>query len=516
MANNPLNWIRILLILSLLGYGYGVFVRPASTPIGAKRLRQFGVLIAFLACLSFPNFGYFHRPDYGAVQYWDAFHYFMGSKYLPELGYSRLYEATLVSGREHNVFGDITQVRDLTTYQPKDVAAINSAEIKSHFTPERWNEFATDLSFFVGVVKQWPELFADHGYNDPPFRAVLLGMLTNRITAGTISLHLLTLIDYLLIALAFWGVFRVLGHTAGIVAVTFFMLNFLARFNFVGGSIMRWDWIAAIIFAACELAAGRAFRSGLALAYATGARIFPVLLLVPLLLKWVFEIVRSHGPHPLTPLVRGFGVGLVVIFAITLIGIPHISLIPEFAEKISAHGKSPFLNHIGLAQVVTFSIVPWIQSPEVGLHVPKEAAMAARANYWFGPFLAAVALLFMIRPILRRTSLEAFPYGTILIFLLMTPANYYYSFLVLFILAPFTEKGIHKIDLIKIGMLLAITLSSYLFEQQSAEMLPLYYKVSIQIGIFLSLSLLLDFVRTLRPDIKEDYRLIPDLTPRGV
>jgi hypothetical protein len=34
------------------------------------------------------------------VHYRDAFHYFMGAKYLPELGYTRLYDATLVAGRE--------------------------------------------------------------------------------------------------------------------------------------------------------------------------------------------------------------------------------------------------------------------------------------------------------------------------------------------------------------------------------------------------------------------------------
>jgi len=44
------------------------------------------VILATLgaALLSYSNFGFFHM-GWGHIHYWDAFHYFMGPKYLPEL-----------------------------------------------------------------------------------------------------------------------------------------------------------------------------------------------------------------------------------------------------------------------------------------------------------------------------------------------------------------------------------------------------------------------------------------------
>src|SRR5216684_1784860 len=132
---------RILLLVAL----GSLFL---SLALGVTASRRFRILILAVlvgAVLSFPNFGVLHpthsgyRP--GHVHYYDAFHYFMGAKYLPELGYSGLYEATLVAGRELGAFGAINYVRDLTTYVPRSAATVAPDPIRSRFSRARWEMF---------------------------------------------------------------------------------------------------------------------------------------------------------------------------------------------------------------------------------------------------------------------------------------------------------------------------------------------------------------------------------------
>ena len=96
------------------------------------------VALVALAAVGFVNFGFFHVIPRQQIHYWDAFHYFVGAKYLPELGYTRLYEATYVAGRELGAFGAIERIRDLPTYQARDVRSIDAAAVRGRFTDARW------------------------------------------------------------------------------------------------------------------------------------------------------------------------------------------------------------------------------------------------------------------------------------------------------------------------------------------------------------------------------------------
>ena len=95
---SPYQLFRLgrLLLLMLLG---AVFLALARGRPLSRRFRFVVLALLAISALGYVNFGFFH-PGRGHVHYWDAFHYFMGAKYLPELGYSKLYEATYVAGRE--------------------------------------------------------------------------------------------------------------------------------------------------------------------------------------------------------------------------------------------------------------------------------------------------------------------------------------------------------------------------------------------------------------------------------
>ena len=163
---SPYQLFRLarLLLLVVLGAVFLSFAR--GRPI-SPRLRWLVLAVLALAALGFVNFGFFH-PGQGHVHYWDAFHYFMGAKYLPELGYSKLYEATYAAGRELGAFDYVTHLRDLETYALREASSVDQSEVRNRFRPERWEAFKRDLAYWGPHINEWQNLLQDHGYNDPP------------------------------------------------------------------------------------------------------------------------------------------------------------------------------------------------------------------------------------------------------------------------------------------------------------------------------------------------------------
>ena len=231
--------------------------------------------LVVLAAVGFVNFGLFHVQQRQQIHYWDAFHYFVGAKYLPELGYTRLYEATYVAGRELGAFAGIERIRDLPTYQARDVRSIDAAAVRGRFTDARWRAFKQDLLVFGPQIPDWRRLFMDHGYNDPPPRALLLHAIVRGIPATPLTLAAVTSLDYVLIAGALALAARAFGPLAGGLAAASLLLSFFGRFDYIGGSVLRWDWIAAVIAGVAAFARGAGATAGVLFAYAAIGRLFP-------------------------------------------------------------------------------------------------------------------------------------------------------------------------------------------------------------------------------------------------
>ena len=84
---------------------------------GALKKEQAGQLLgvmAVVALAAYTNFGHFHGG--GLVHHWEQFHYFLGSKYFPEVGYDGIYAASVAAERELDRGQRIqSHVRDLRT-----------------------------------------------------------------------------------------------------------------------------------------------------------------------------------------------------------------------------------------------------------------------------------------------------------------------------------------------------------------------------------------------------------------
>ena len=163
--------------------------------------------LGLAAGLGWWNFSAFNHPGFGHPS--DTFHYYVGSKYFPELGYQRLYLCTAVADVEAGLRSQVEarSLRDLASNQLVSAAiAIEHPETcTARFSPERWAAFARDIGWFRSHVpaRRWQAMQTDHGYNATPLWTALGGGLANRVPASDASILALRLIDPLLLA-AMW------------------------------------------------------------------------------------------------------------------------------------------------------------------------------------------------------------------------------------------------------------------------------------------------------------------------
>jgi hypothetical protein len=493
---NPYLAFRAARLLLLLVLSVAFLVTTASGRPVSRRVRLLLATLVALAAIGFVNFGLFHIQVRQHVHYWDAFHYFVGAKYLPELGYTRLYEATWTAGRELGAFAGIDRIRDLPTYQVRDTASIDTAAVRARFTEARWHAFKGDLLFFGPRIPDWRRLLLDHGFNDPPPRAALLHALVRRAPATPVTLTALVAIDYVLIAAALWAARRAFGPVAGALGAAFFLLSFFGRFDFIGGSILRWDWIAALVAGTAALARGAGVSAGLLLGYAALARLFPVLFLVPLAIKWI-QARRAHAPDRTLDRCLAAAGGLLVVTAGTTALFADGGVLAEFATKIGLHGGTAFTNHVGLGTWLLFQAAPW--TVHGGLWAVDAAAIAAaRPAPWVVPAVSALYLGLALPLILRARAPESLMYAVPLVYCAVSPAGYYYSFLVLLVLLPWHAGAPDRPRLLGMALLALVSAASYALEIVTHDHLPLFHGASTLLGLYLAVWLALEYVR-LRP-----------------
>jgi hypothetical protein len=489
-----------------------VFVGLAAGRLSGRRLRVAAAGLVVAAALAYPNFGFFHVYYRSPIHWWDAYHYFMGAKYLPELGYSRLYEATWLAGREMGAFAGIRVVRDLGTYAPRDVATIDAAAVRARFSPARWQAFKRDLLVFGPRLPNWDRLFLDHGYNDPPPRALVLHLLVRAVPASPASLAVLTSLDYALVLLAFWAVWRAFGAVPAALAFASFGLSFFARFDFVGGSLLRWDWIAALLLGVAALARGAGGAAGLCFGYAALARIFPVLFLVPLAIKWA----QARGRDAVVGRCLAAAAGLCLVAGAGMVLAPGArALAEEFAGKIGLHSQAALTNHVGLGALLTFHAAPWTMAADGSMIVPQAAALAARPAPWVLPAATLVCALVVLPLVLRARPLQSLLYALPLIFCAVSPAGYYYSFLVLLVLLPWRDGVADAVRLLEMALLALVMAADFGFELLSTDWVPLFYRVTLLLGVFFVVWLGLEYLRLAGAERRWPWVPAPAPPPTG-
>jgi len=356
------------------------------------------------------------------------FHTVMGAKYFDELGYTKLYECAIVFDAESNqYYQGVDRIRDLETLEYVERNnVLASSDCDRLFTSERKKGFIRDLDSFNSLTSPdyWARLFRDKGYNGSPFYTFLVSLIVGRISLAYHSLLMVAMIDIALILLAFYMIYQAFGLRLSLLAFIFFGVNFPNRFTHMGGSILRFDYVAYLIIAVSLLKMEKYRLSALFVALASMVRMFPVLFAVGLGLKALVELFRTGTiKRRYIDFFTVFAVCVVLFFILSSSVGRGLDSWIEFNENIKMHNERTAAFRIGFKHLFM-----------VGGEIIGKARQfeAAECLYYLSltVFLAALVFLMLKLDDIDSTVL----FGVLMFYLLFASTRYYYSVLVLLFL----------------------------------------------------------------------------------
>ena len=451
-------------------------LRHYRVPWACRRPRRLAVLTAIAAIAIVNYFNYFAFRGHGQrafVHLHDVAHYYLGSKYYAELGYTDLYTAMLRAEAElYNDRFKAIEARDLATYELVHIRALleRSEPVKAAFSAERWHDFRLDVATFRDRLdRHYGKVLLDHGFNPTPVWALFGGALAGRVPVGSQrGILLLTLLDPLLLILAFAAVRWAFGLEATLLAVIHFCVIFGATFGWTGGAFGRHVWFFAVVAAFACLHRRRHLAAGALLALATMLRVFPAFFLAPLAFKAAAALWRRravslrHLPRRYRRLFASFAATASLLFALTAFlprGLHHWS---EFRVNMQQHVATISSNVVGLTEALARR---WGEEDKVTAE--ELAALKVRRQHIYRLQLAVVLLpllLLAARLAPRRTDLGAAALGLPLLYAGLSLAAYYYAFLIVLLLAHRAAPG-------RIALIFAAEAACYtlmLFEDRDA------------------------------------------------
>jgi hypothetical protein len=352
-----------------------------------------------LGVLSSFNLGHFHG-EWGIVHPHEQFHSYLGSAYLKELRYDGIYAATALAMEERSGQRFALEVRHPVSFrlEPFERAVAQGLVVKERFTPQRWAQFKTDLEVLARSGLHPIAVLQDHGNTGSPSWAVAASAFSLVLGIGPSARNLYALLDPLLLALVSLVVALCCGPVpAGVFAVG--ICTAPLAYDYVGGSLLRLDWLAALGLASCALRARWLGLAGALLAWAVLSRPH-VAVPVAFLLAWGVLGLLDPNTRPssnawLRRLALGGGTTALVLVAAScaLFG-PSIWL--HYLERVWATaGQSYYPGERALRDVV----VRCLHAPEwlaVVLATVLSAAALWRCRKWSAPGVLGLGCLLVV------------------------------------------------------------------------------------------------------------------------
>jgi len=444
-------------------------LRPAAVP----RVRTGGtILFGAVALVAF--FQLFRFPDVGYLHSWEMYHYYVGAKYAPELGYERLYACTTIADAEAGIDVQGRLLRDL-----RDDTLIGAAAVvgdvpacKAHFTPERWSSFTTDLAAFrrlAGSRRTWERMQLDHGYNPSPVWTVLGREIAARIPPTPRALRALAFVDVGLIASGLLALAWGFGWRLAALSALYLGTQAPAGLEWTGGAFLRYDWWFLVVCAVALLRRGRPFLAGFALGWAGLLRVFPLLFWAGPLVMLARDLAARKG----VSLARRRLLLGGLCAACTLLPAASVALGPrsfaQFFDHVTMHAQTPIDNHMSLRSL--FSYVPQerrrADADRVVVGVP-DAWTAARQERlralepWFVLASGALLALFVACVWRLRTPWLGVVLSLLPVIVLTDPSCYYFSMYVIAVALGRARRSLEvtTVGLAAIGQFVALRCAS--------------------------------------------------------
>ncbi|MCP4653832.1 MAG: DUF2029 domain-containing protein [bacterium] len=474
--------IKRLNLLIAAAVGTILVLRHLGVVRTRKRGRYLGTLaiVGAFSVVAYCNFFSFHGAR-TFVHLHDVVHYYLGSKYYAELGYSDLYTAMLRAEAElyDNHFKTI-EARDLATYERVHIREllVRSEPVKAAFTPPRWGEFKRDVAWFRGALDQhWGGVLIDHGFNPTPVWALVGGTLSRLVPPGSRrGILVLCLLDVALLAAVCAAVGWAFGRLALALSLIHFCVIFGTNFGWTGGAFLRYLWFFGVVVGICCLRRRHHAAAGALVALAAMLRIFPVLFVVPIACKAVaVSWRRRRVPRRYVAFLGSFAVTAGVLLALT-------GLLPrgwrhweEFRDNMERHVENISPNVVGLTEILSHGGGPEKVTQEEfnALKARRQRIYTAQLILVFVPVLLVVARLSR-----WQTDVGAALLALPLLVVGLSLASYYYVFLILLVLVyrnrPQTLALIFAIEVAAYGLMLFEEREGLLYVYRSVLILWLY------------------------------------------
>lgn len=241
-------------------------------------------VVGLLAVENYRATDYYRFNSY--LNAYEFYHYYIGSKYGREVGYTDMYAASLIADSETGMkWKDKSgTIRDLATGRHVNHKQFldRADEYKAKFTPERWEEFKKDIVWFKKhlVDYRWNGILRDKGYNGTPVWTMLVGTLfSNRIsTDGERGMMFLALLDPILILITFLMVVWAFGPRTALLMIVLLGTHYMMKWWHMKGAYLRTDWAMCLVMSACLIRKKQFAGAGVLTGYAALSRIFPAIL----------------------------------------------------------------------------------------------------------------------------------------------------------------------------------------------------------------------------------------------
>ncbi len=411
----------------------------ANQRLSARHKRAALVVLALASVATHFQFFELGRP--GFYHRWEMFHYFVGSRYAPELGYERLYLCTAVADAEN---GHRAQVSRRRTRDLRDDTLVSGAsmleradECRAHFTPERWQAFRQDIAWFrdsAGGGRWWDAMQTDHGYNPSPVWTFGGRALTSLAPATRQFMVLLAWIDPVLMLTTVLALAWAFSWEIALLAAIFWGTQAPAVFAWTGGGLLRQDWLLLSTLALCFVRKRWLLAGGFALAWSASLRLFPLLLfggpLVVVLSTLIRKrrIVKDHRRF-----LAGAAVGVALLLPLGA-SVSGPGAYVDFWHHISMHAKTPVANHMSLKTLFSYDRSARLSEARASARTdPLEPwtaarrARFARLSPWYYLAVALLSFGFIAALWKIRSLWIAMALSLLLVPTLTDPSCYYYS-----------------------------------------------------------------------------------------
>lgn len=388
---------------------------------------RFGLrILLFILCLAaVPNYYAFKFSNLTTdVHLYDAYFYYVGSKYFDELGYERLVPATIIADAEGaNRFRafDRKMFREQPSQRvvPFDRAMNLRSEIISRFAPERWAAFKADIDWFTASLpeRSWDTILTDYGYNATPFGRLTQQFISNLLHPG--QLKWAGYFDLVLLCAALIVIGRVFGMEASLFAALFMFVSYSGRWPPIGASMLRLDWLAAMLVAACCLRRNRRAAAGLSFGYAICARGFPAFFAFGLVVRSAADLVRGRWRNSPSVSFLAWTTGACLLLSGLTVAVQGWGSFSSSFEKLRRYqGVASLMpGHIGV------DVAMAAQSGDQSGAARRERILSLGAPTFV---VGTIAILSLIPAMIRRDrEEEAFAFGEVAFFV-GTIALYYY------------------------------------------------------------------------------------------